>query len=208
MDFKNKQEEFWAGAFGNQYIERNDSQGLLASNIMLFSKIISRTRDIKSVIEFGANIGLNLLSIKALIPNVELSGVEINDIAVKELREAVGTGKAYHDSIFNFKSDYKRDFVLSKTFLIHIQPDLLNTVYDLFYETSNKYICIAEYYNPTPVEVTYRGHEGVLFKRNFAGDLLDRFSDLALIDYGFAYRRDNYYSAFYDDINWFLLEKC
>jgi spore coat polysaccharide biosynthesis protein SpsF len=44
-----------------------------------------------------------------------------------------------------------------------------------------------------------------LFKRDFAGELLDRFSDLRLIDYGFVYRRDTHFPL--DDISWFLFEK-
>jgi len=64
---------------------------------------------------------------------------------------------------------------------------------------------VAEYYNPTPVSVTYRGHQDRLFKRDFSGELLDRFKDLRLIDYGFAYSRDPNHPQ--DDISWFLLEK-
>jgi spore coat polysaccharide biosynthesis protein SpsF len=55
------------------------------------------------------------------------------------------------------------------------------------------------------VEIPYRGHSGKLFKRDFAGEILDAYSDLNLIDYGFAYHRDNYFKQ--DDITWFLLEK-
>ena len=62
-----------------------------------------------------------------------------------------------------------------------------------------------EYYNPTPVEVTYRGNTGKLFKRDFAGELLDKYSDLELVDYGFIYHRDNCFPQ--DDITWFLMEK-
>ena len=36
----------------------------------------------------------------------------------------------------------------------------------------------------------YRGHTARLFKRDFAGEMLDRFSDLRLVDYGFRYHRD------------------
>jgi hypothetical protein len=67
----------------------------------------------------------------------------------------------------------------------------LPQVYKLLYEASSRYICIAEYYNPTPVEISYRGHEGKLFKCDFAGELLDQFSDLKLLDYGFVYHRDS-----------------
>ena len=66
-------------------------------------------------------------------------------------------------------------------------------------------ICIIEYYNKTPVEVPYRGHKGKLFKRDFAGEILDRHEDLMLADYGFVYHRDNNFPQ--DDLNWFLLEK-
>ena len=64
---------------------------------------------------------------------------------------------------------------------------------------------VAEYYNPSPVELPYRGHEGKLFKRDFAGELMDRHSTLTLVDYGFAYHRDNCFPQ--DDLTWFLLEK-
>lgn len=64
---------------------------------------------------------------------------------------------------------------------------------------------IAEYYDPSPVEVSYHGHSGKLFKRDFAGEMLDRYSDLQRLDYGFTYHRDPQFPA--DDVTWFLLEK-
>jgi len=64
---------------------------------------------------------------------------------------------------------------------------------------------IAEYYNPTAVEIAYRGHEGKLFKRDFAGEIKQRFSDLVLVDYGFVYHGDPVFPQ--DDVNWFLLKK-
>ena len=95
--------------------------------------------------------------------------------------------------------------MLTKGVLIHINPEYLDQVYDSIYKSCAKYICVCEYYNPTPVEVNYRGYQGKLFKRDFAGDILDRFSDLRLIDYGFVYHRDNQFPQ--DDATWFLLEK-
>ena len=97
------------------------------------------------------------------------------------------------------------DLVLIKGVLIHIHPNELQNVYKLLYKASRKYICIAEYYNPSPVEVKYRGHEGKLFKRDFAGEIMEQFSDLELIDYGFVYHRDSNFPQ--DDTTWFLLEK-
>jgi hypothetical protein len=55
------------------------------------------------------------------------------------------------------------------------------------------------------VAIDYRGHRERLFKRDFAGDILDRHGDLHLVDYGFVYHRDPNYPK--DDLTWFLLEK-
>ena len=203
---KTSQEEFWANNFGDEYIERNKDENILAANINLFSKIIRRTEKLDSIIEFGANIGLNLKAINALCPNIQdVSAVEINAEAAKVCKENIVLKNLYEQSIFDFKTDYQRDFVLIKGVLIHLNPDYLNLAYNILYETSKKYICIAEYYNPTPVEVMYRGHKGKLFKRDFAGEMLDRYNDLKLIDYGFVYRRDANFPQ--DDITWFLLQK-
>ncbi|WP_079710778.1 pseudaminic acid biosynthesis-associated methylase [Paraliobacillus ryukyuensis] len=199
--FKTEQEEFWAGEFGINYVKRNTNY---LSNIPLFSNIFSKTNKVNSIIELGANIGNNLQAINSILPHANLSAIEINSDAVKEL-EQIKDIKVYNQSLLDFKVDHKRDFVLIKGVLIHIAPNYLAQLYDLLYNLSDKYICIAEYYNPTPVELKYRGHDNKLFKRDFAGEILDKFSDLELIDYGFVYHRDNNFPQ--DDITWFLLKK-
>lgn len=202
--FKTEQENFWAGKFGNEYVDRNKDDNIIASNIALFSKILSKAPNINSIIEFGSNIGLNLRAIKNLLPNVELSAIEINELAVKQLK-AIGDIKIYHESILDFIPDIKRDLAFIKGVLIHLNPDILQEVYEKLYQSSNRYICIVEYYNPTPIELTYRGYDGKLFKRDFAGEIMDKYSDLKLLDYGFCYYRDPVFLQ--DDLTWFLMEK-
>ncbi|MGD1809775.1 pseudaminic acid biosynthesis-associated methylase [Dapis sp. BLCC M126] len=205
-NLKTEQEQFWSGEFGDKYTERNQGDLALATNIALFTKIIARTRSIQSLIEFGANRGLNLQAIKQLLPKTKLAAVEINQVAVTELQGIFGEEiEVYHQSILDFSPKTKYDFALIKGVLIHINPDYLEKVYDLLYGSTSRYIGIAEYYNPKPVEVTYRGHEGKLFKRDFAGEMMDKFPDLKLLDYGFVYHRD--YQFPQDDMTWFLLEK-
>lgn len=199
--FSTEQEEFWAGDFGDNYIGRNKD---FTNNISLFARIISRTNRVNSVLEFGANIGLNLKAIKLLKPEIELSAIEINEKAARYLKE-LDNIKIYHKSILDFSPDYLRDFVLAKGILIHLNPEYLERVYDLLYLSSKKYICIAEYYNPTPVAIEYRGYENKLFKRDFAGEILNRYPDLELIDYGFVYRGDPNFPL--DNITWFLIQK-
>lgn len=202
--FKTDQEKFWAGEFGDDYIARNKDAWLLASNTALFSTILKRTINVHSVIEFGANIGMNIHALKNLLPRAKLNAIEINAKAVEQLSQ-IKDLTVYHQSIFDFASSEKNDFVFSKTVLIHIKPTMLPQVYKTMYENSNRYICIVEYYNPTPIEIPYRGHSGKLFKRDFAGELLDMYPDLELIDYGFVYHRDANFPQ--DDCTWFLLKK-
>ena len=92
-----------------------------------------------------------------------------------------------------------------KTVLIHINPNMLDVVYEKLHNSSNRYILIAEYYSQAPESIDYRGHSNQLMKRDFAGEMLDKYRDLILVDYGFVYHRDNYFQQ--DDNNWFLLEK-
>lgn len=89
--------------------------------------------------------------------------------------------------------------------LIHINPDMLPMVYDKLVASTGRYLMVAEYYNPAPVAVSYRGHSDRLFKRDFAGEIMDRHPQLQLVDYGFSYRRDPNFPQ--DDITWFLMEK-
>lgn len=202
--FETEQEEFWSGEFGNDYIARNCSDTFLAANIALFSKIFKSTQNVGSILELGANIGWNLKAIHSLLPSAKMAGVEINKNAYEKLSELEYV-EAIQDSILTVDIDKKYDLSLIKGVLIHLNPEALPTAYDLLYKTSNKYILVVEYYNPAPVTIKYRGHENKLFKRDFAGEMLERFDDLKLIDYGFAYHKDPNFPQ--DDLTWFLMEK-
>jgi spore coat polysaccharide biosynthesis protein SpsF len=203
--YSTSQEEFWAGNFGTHYIDRNNNVELLASNLNFFSKALNQAGKVSSCIEFGANIGMNLRALKHLYPNIALQGVEINQDAAKELKNFIGQACVFEGSIFNYQVTKKFNLSLIKGVLIHINPEMLPTVYDKLYEASESYILVCEYYNPSPVSIQYRGHSDKLFKRDFAGEMLDRFKDLTLIDYGFSYHRDPAFPQ--DDINWFLMKK-
>ena len=201
--YSTEQESFWAGDFGKEYTDRNQGAQLHAGNLSFFSKIVERTRDVKSVLELGANRGMNLQALKTLLPGAELAGIEINAEAAKIL-ESAGF-KSYQGSILDFQIDQTRDLTFTKGVLIHINPDALPKVYDLLHAASKRYVLVAEYYNPAPMEISYRGHTGKLFKRDFAGELMERHKDLRLVEYGFLYRRDPVFPQ--DDITWFLMEK-
>ena len=203
-NYRTEQEAFWAGDFGTDYISRNQDAAQLAGNLARFGEIINQAGPLQSVLELGANVGMNLRALRQLLPAAELAAVEINATAVGVL-QSLGYVEAIHGSILDFKPHRHWDLVFTSGVLIHINPDELPKVYDVMHKASRRYVLVAEYYNPTPVEVPYRGHSGKLFKRDFAGDLLDRFPDLQLVRYGFNYKRDNHFP--HGDISWFLMEK-
>jgi pseudaminic acid biosynthesis-associated methylase len=203
--YSTEQEAFWAGQFGDEYIKRNAGDPLIGSNAALFSKLIANCAGVESLIEFGANVGLNLRAIRLLCPKWILDAIEINAEAARQLREWGDVNKIHQGSILEFQSDQQWDVVLIKGVLIHINPDHLPRVYEALYNASKRYIFLIEYYNPTPVEVIYRGHSGRLFKRDFAGELLDKYSKLHVVDYGFVWHRDPAFPQ--DDATWFVLEK-
>lgn len=203
--FKTAQEKFWAGEFGADYIDRNADPKLVSANVAMLSRALQRTQVIRDCIEFGANIGLNLRALKLLYPELAVSAVEINAKAAAVLESVVPRANIHWQSILEFAPARTYDLVLAKGILIHINPDYVGAVYEKLYRACGRYLLMCEYYNPTPVAVVYRGHQDRLFKRDFAGEMLDRYSDLTLLDYGFIYHRDANFPQ--DDTNWFLLEK-
>lgn len=199
------QEEFWAGTFGSEYIGRNESDQLLASNLNFFTKALNQAGKISSCLELGANIGMNLKALQLLYPGMELKAAEINSDAAKLLGALIGEKNVYLGSMVDYPVTNKVDLCLIKGVMIHINPEMLNIVYEKLYQASNRFILVCEYYNPSPVAISYRGHVDRLFKRDFAGEMLDKYSNLRLVDYGFSYHRDSAFPQ--DDITWFLMEK-
>ena len=205
MNYSSEQEAFWAGAFGDEYIGRNSDESSIAANTSLFSEALRHSSPVASVLELGCNIGLNLSAIHSLFPRARLTGLEINPLAAATARTRLPQADIHVGSLLEPALAGAWELVIIKGVLIHIAPDSLPQAYNAVYRHASKWIVICEYYNPAPVEIAYRGHEKRLFKRDFAGEMLDQFADLRLRDYGFRYRRDSVAPA--DDVTWFLLEK-
>jgi pseudaminic acid biosynthesis-associated methylase len=198
-----KQEEFWAGSFGSEYTKRNSSgkQGADAMQALAI-EIRNVTRPINTVLELGANSGLNITALKHLLPSADFTGVEINEAASEQLKL---TGATVHNlSLFDFEPNLKYDLVLIRGVLIHLDPEMLEAAYKKIAATSNKYVLIAEYYNPVPVALKYHDEDDRLFKRDFAGEFMKAHNEFELRDYGFHYRHGHYFG---DDLTWFLLER-
>ena len=204
-DSETDQEALWRGAFGDDYTRRNVSDRQVSSNVSLFARILRCAPGVRSIVELGCNRGLNLQALHALDPAIRLSAYEINKAAAA-MAAKLGVAEIHRQSILDLDLEavMPSDLAFTKGVLIHINPDKLERVYEALHRLSSRYIVVCEYYNPAPVTVPYRGTSETLFKRDFAGELIDKFG-LGLVDYGFVYRRDNYFPQ--DDCTWFLLEK-
>ena len=204
MNYKTEQEKFWATEFGNDYPSRNEGEKLIASNIALFSKILKHCPSVQSVAELGCNIGLNLQALNRINKQFQLRGYEINEKAARIAKD-LGVAEILNTTVVEALDQSKKfDMVFTKGVLIHINPDMLPVVYQNLFDLSNRYIMVCEYYNPAPVSIDYRGNKDRLFKRDFAGELIQKYG-LKLISYGFNYQHDHYLTN--DDSTWFLMEK-
>lgn len=198
------QTEFWSGDFGDEYAIRN--LGAVPTNIAFFAKALRLCGPLRTIIELGAGTGQNLVALKALLTHADMIGLEVNEKAARMAKQLHKVDVWRHD-VFDVGLDMptKSDLVLSKGFGIHVPPDQIETYYEIIGRLASKYVLFAEYYNPTPLEVQYRNHDGVLWKRDFAGEFLDRHPEWELRDYGFQYHDDPLWPQ--DDLTWFLLER-
>jgi len=195
------QERLWAGPFGDDYTARN----LRApeNDIALFRKIFGRMRWRPwSVIELGAGSGSNLAAIKAIDHEIELTGLEINPKALANLAQVAD--EAIEGSLLRFEPERTWSTAMTKGVLIHIAPEDLPAAYRCLYRCAARYVVMAEYYNPTPQQIQYRGYSRALWRRDFAGEFMAQYPDFHLVDYGFVYHGDPFPQ---DDITWFLMEK-
>jgi len=202
MRQKTEQELFWEGQFGTEYTVRN--RDLSQDRQPFFAQLLKTASGLHSVCEFGPNRGENLNALKAVDPSLQLTGVDINPVAIEHLHAIEGV-KAIHSSIQDFETDERFDLVFSSGVLIHLNPHDLPLVYRKMGKLSQRYVLINEYYNHSPTEIPYRGNIGKLFKRDFAGEFLDLHQgQYAVADYGFLWSRMH---PAWDNTTWVLMEK-
>lgn len=158
-----------------------------------------------SIVEIGANIGLNLRAIK-LLSSAALTAVEPNDVARQRL---VADGVVTPDNCFDgFAASLPFDdgqFDLSFTHgvLIHIHPDRLTDSCKEIARVSNRYVLCSEYFSTASREIKYRGHTEALFTRDFGKFWQTTCPELHLLDYGFFWTG----AGCVDDMTWWLFEK-
>ena len=204
----NPQIAFWRGAFGSEYIERNSAtEARVRALIPLWSRILAHTISSppRSILEVGPNIGLNLRALRFL-SEAKIYAVEPNDRAREILVRDGVIEPAHLRSGAALSIDFPNgvaDFAFTSGVLIHIHPDDLLASCREIYRCSERWIACIEYFSDTPEHVHYRGHNEMLFKRDFGGFWLDNFPDLRAVSYGFIWKR----ATGLDNCNWWLFQK-
>jgi len=185
----------WRGDLGNSYNIRNQS---IDGRYLMWKKILGSLPDPpNSILEVGANIGLNLNVLDSLLDS-RLIGLEPNTKARSQIAFESIDGTADLIPL----EDNAVEMVFTCGVLIHIPPDDLNKACDEIYRVSSRYIICIEYFSDKLEEIIYRGQSGLLWKRDFGKYWMDHY-DLSLIDYGFFWRE----VTGLDNLTYFIFKK-
>jgi pseudaminic acid biosynthesis-associated methylase len=144
-----------------------------------------------------------LIALKSLVPSLCVTGIEVNPTAFGNLSSIPGINSV-RSSIQDYEPERRFDLVFTCGVLIHINPSGLPQVYKKMAAIAEKYVLINEYFNPTPVEIVYRGHLGKLFKRDFGSDFLDTIEGFEPVRWGFLWKR---MEPAWDNSTWILLRR-
>lgn len=204
----NPQAEFWKGEFGDAYTDRNvASVEQMQARLALWSEILSHmiSAPPASILEVGANLGLNLRALRLLTsarrlavePNKKACKILIQDgvVAPDDVREGLASAIDFPDRV--------ADLAFASAVLIHIHPDNLQVSLNEIHRCSRRWIGCIEYFSDKLETVEYRGHNDRLFRRDFGALWLDSFEDLRVVAYGFAWKR----ATGLDNLTWWLFEK-
>lgn len=187
--------EFWAGEFGDAYVQRNrvDWQERVP-----FWKRITDAIHAESFLDVGTNAGWNMLALRSIDPEFLMSGVDLNENAVNEAQmqglDVVRAGATELQSLFGYGV---ADLVITSGVLIHVPPEELKQTMQAIVDCSAQYVIAIEYEADTEQEVEYRGHKGKLWKRPF-GKLYEELG-VSLVEYGVA--------EGFRDCHYWLMEK-
>lgn len=178
------QANIWVGDFGNEYIARNAIDGGRDEFARRIFDVISPT----SVLEVGANIGLNLKAMAKYGP-LKLMAAEPNDKARHELMKfADVVSSSCSDSLGAFGTA-SADLVFTCGVLIHIPTDKLAKSMSEIYRVSRRWIVCAEYFAPQEEMIEYRGHKDQMWRRDYGDLFMSQFPDLKCLDVSFLWRR-------------------
>jgi pseudaminic acid biosynthesis-associated methylase len=191
-----QQLEMWTSEFGKQYTDRNSVDW---RTVVPFLRSMVEGLSLCRVLEVGCNRGHNLVALREILgAGPELIGVEPGPYA-RGLAQAAGVDARPAD-VFGlpFPED-SFDLVFTAGVLIHVALDDLPRALREVYRCSRRYILAVEYFSAEETVIPYRGHQNLLWKRDFLRHYQSMFPDLTLVRQGYVEE--------WDRSTWWLLEK-
>ena len=204
-----RQLQLWKSAFGAEYAGRPGnaiSAETLRRLMRDWGRMLSHavTPRPASALEVGCNIGRNLVALRGFIGDIH--AVEPNAEAVRLARAnpaLEGVDIREGDAFALPYADESIDLVFTSGVLIHVAPEDLARAVREIVRVARHYVLCVEYFSHEPQQVTYRGKEGYLFKRDFGKFYLEQYPALRVVDYGFLWQPLD--SS--DDSHWWLFAK-
>lgn len=195
-----QQREFWAGKFGDEYVDRSNEfdkvNRLYKENTgisleQIYQKFFEKIDRDAAILELGCNVGLNL-NLLQRSGFQDLTGVELNKKAYETAKRNNSKIKFINSSIEDFESNDLYDVVFTAGVLIHINPVILSEVVKKMISLTRKYIFGFEYFSEDPIEVGYRGNPKTLWKQDFAKLFLQSYPGLEIVmEEKFHYKKEN-----------------
>jgi pseudaminic acid biosynthesis-associated methylase len=178
-----EQTKFWESEFGKEYTDRNtftaadwnkwysDNFGINKDD--LNKKFLDDIPKDSKILEVGCNVGQQLLALQRM-GFTNLYGIELQSYAVEKAKEQTKDINIFKGSGFDtpFKDNYF-DLVFTNGVLIHIHPNDLPTIMKEMVRVSKKYIWGFEYYAEQPTQIKYRGHDGFMWKMDYAKKFME-----------------------------------
>ena len=190
----------WAGEFGDDYTDRNVVDWRTRSRA--FQAMLDGIEP-KTILEVGSNRGHNLILLSELCVGTQVVGLEPNMKALGIARQTGPNAQIVRGNALEIPFGPGRfDLVITANVLIHIALNDLASVLGEIHRVSRQYILSIEYFAEEETVIHYRGHDDLLWKRNFPKHYRKQFPELRLFKSGY-WDRDNGF----DRSSWWLWEK-
>ncbi len=191
--------EAWAGEFGDAYTDRNVVDW--RTRLSAFRTMLEGTEP-GSILELGSNRGHNLILLSNLYAGAQVVGLEPNIKALRIAQQSSRTMEIIRGNALAIPFGQRRfDLVITANMLIHVALENLAAVLEEIHRLSRKYILFIGISRKKTM-IHYRGHDDLLWKRNFPEHYRSRFPTLRLLKCGY-WDRDNGF----DRSHWWLWEK-
>jgi pseudaminic acid biosynthesis-associated methylase len=194
--------ETWKGSFGTEYTDRNAVDW--RSRVPLFQRMLKRT-SFRTVLEVGCNRGHNLRALQKILgPKARVMGIEPNPYARALAHVAAPLAEVIAGDICHLPLKNRSvDLAFTWGVLIHVPFESLGIALQEIHRVSSTYALAVEYFAEEETAIRYRGHDNLLWKRNFLRHYQERFPRLRLLEEGHWGPEVGE-----DRVSWWLFEKA